>query len=83
MVHEKSGVGLDPAFCVTAEATTRDDQVDMRMPFHVSSKGVNMDCDIFRRAGLKTQYSIIPQFHYSNCERLALAVVLLRRVKAN
>jgi hypothetical protein len=29
MVREKSGVGLDPAFCVTAEATTRDDQVDI------------------------------------------------------
>jgi hypothetical protein len=32
-----------------------------------------MDCDTFQRAGLKTQYSIIPQFHYSNCERSELS----------
>ena len=28
----------------------------------------HQNCDIFHRAGLKTQYSIIPQFHYSPAE---------------
>ena len=41
MMHEESGVGLDPTFPVKAEATAGDDQMDVRMPFHVGAKSVD------------------------------------------
>jgi hypothetical protein len=41
MMHEESGVGLDPTFSVKAEATAGDDQMDVRMPFHVGAKSVD------------------------------------------
>ena len=34
-----------------------------------------MNRDIWQQGGTKTQYSIIPQFHYSNCERSELTCV--------
>jgi len=41
MMHEESWVGLNPAFSVKAEATAGDDQMDVRMPFHVGTKSVD------------------------------------------
>ena len=41
MMHEESGVGLDPTFSLKAEATAGDDQMDVRMPFHVGTKSVD------------------------------------------
>jgi len=35
-----------------------------------------MNWDIFQYGGIKTQYSIIPLFHYSNCERSELTCPL-------
>ena len=35
-----------------------------------------MDCDIFQQDEIETQYSIIPLFHYSNCERSELGYLL-------
>jgi hypothetical protein len=32
-----------------------------------------MDLSFFHREETKTQYSIIPKFHYSNCERSELS----------
>jgi hypothetical protein len=32
-----------------------------------------MNRDIFQPGGIKTQYSNVPQFHYSNCERSKLS----------
>jgi hypothetical protein len=41
VMHEESGVGLNPTFSLKAEATAGDDQMDVRMPFHVGAKSVD------------------------------------------
>ena len=41
MMHEESGIGLDPTFSVKAEATAGDHQMDVGMPFHVGAKRVD------------------------------------------
>jgi len=41
MMHEESGIGLDPTFSLEAEATAADHPMDGRMPFHVGAKSVD------------------------------------------
>ena len=42
-----------------------------------------MDCDIFQQDEIETQYSIIPLFHYSNCERSELSSFFPGLLKAS
>ena len=43
VVHEESGICRNPSFPIKTKATACDDNMNMRMPFHVGTKGMNND----------------------------------------
>jgi hypothetical protein len=48
--HEKFGVSFNPAFAVKTQAASCDNQMNMRMPFHVGAKGMKDNEDAHAHA---------------------------------